>query len=314
MKKLLIDESLCNACGMCIIGCELLTETTEGKAKVIPPGIVEESSIESVLAAVNICPVSALRIDDSEKDTMQNVLEELKGRMLQPLTFKMPDKNLYAYNSDDYRDKMPMMKTANEGKYQHKSYSVAEEKGLKEFRDQIYSQKTAMAQQIIIAYKHDKVYKFMKYEEVDGNYKYDFHQKLIEQLKGYVKELEILTARSLTLPNDFFGFKIKNSDTFKLVDKYGMDQGMASAVAAEIDGYSSYSCYIDSDEKDLATRSIACFKTTEAVRELQNDLLREAKYVLEAQIGPNIEAELKTFYEKTDEEWREKIQYLLNLM
>lgn len=321
MKKLLIDESLCNACGMCILGCELLTETNEGKAKVIPPGIVEESSLENALSAINICPVSAIRLEENVSDL---TLDDFKRKLAEPLNFIMPDKTAYAYDASAFEGKLPMMSTSNEYKYQYKTFKKAEEAGLKEFCDQIYSQKAAMAQQIVISYKHDKVYKFMKYEEMDGNYKYEIHKNLIEKLKSYVKEFEILTGRSLDLPNDFFTFKTRNSNTFKDIDKYALDQGLAGAIAAEVDPPSSYSCYIDSDDTEICVKKSGwfksddwdtedrwCFKVGEAVKELHKDLLHEANYVLSEQMQSYIESELKFFFEQTQFEWNDKISYLL---
>ncbi|GHV48131.1 hypothetical protein FACS1894204_12180 [Synergistales bacterium] len=69
MKKIVIEEQKCSACGACVLLCDsLLEEDEDGKAVVISGGVFNETdanTFQEVTSAIEACPSGALTLVDS---------------------------------------------------------------------------------------------------------------------------------------------------------------------------------------------------------------------------------------------------------
>lgn len=324
MKKIVVIDEKCNACGMCTMECILLKETTEGKAEVILPGIISENMIKQVENIVNMCPAQALQILEVEQGkSKKQVLAELKLKVEEPLNLLIPSQDNYAFNKSEYT--LPILGSPNEYRYNYKSYKSAESEGLSDFRDRIYSQKVAIAQQIIISYKHDKLLKFIKYEECNGNYKYETNKKLENKLREYVTEIEAYLKEKFILEESFFYFNTRDTYALELILKYGVDNGWAQKIASEVHSYDWFDTWIESDELstlvekkswfssnvEYEEKDMYCFKLAGASKELNNQILYECQNCIPELSNGHVESELEQYHKLLKIEWNQKIQKLV---
>ncbi|MBR1553600.1 MAG: ferredoxin [Schwartzia sp.] len=316
MKKLTIDQSKCNMCGACLMTGELLHETAEGKIEINGAGIINDDNLAAAESIAKDCPENALSLAEQTIS-----VEEIRARIRQPLELAMPDKSQYSFNKDDYS--LPILRGRGEYQYKYSSDEKAEREGLRDFRDNIYSQRKAIAQQVIISYKHEKLLAFMQYEEKEGNYKYDTIQMLIKQLKGYAEDLGAAMGGALALPSGFFEFQTKDRVVVKDVLKYSVDSGWAEQVASECEPYDWFDTWINSDDMVTGSKKSgwfsddyedvysSCYKLDEASAKLNQQILDECQSNIQELAEQAVKSELTAFHEGLLKEWKEKTEKLL---
>lgn len=326
MKKIIVLAEKCNACGMCMMESDLLQETAEGKAEVIFPGIIPNNNIEQVKNMIKMCPTQALEIVEAAPGkSNKQILQDLKSKMKEKLQLSMPSKDNYSFNKDEYT--LPILSSPAEYQYKYKSYDSAMSEGLSVFRDSIYSQRASIAQQIVISYKHEKMLNFIKYEERSGNYKYENNQKLENQLRGDVAEIEACTNQKLCMDKGFFEFNTKDTDVLKDILKYGVDRGWGERIANGdyIEPSDWFRPWIETDDRttyvekkswfssnvDYEEKYMYCFKLADASKELNKQILYECQSCIPELANGYIESELKEYHRLLEEEWNQKIKGLI---
>ena len=326
LKKLQMRTEKCTACGMCVLECSLLSERNDGKAEVLSPGFVTESDLKKIENIIKLCPGSALYLEAEKHKDSKAALLELKGKIKEPLILNMPSKDAYSFNKKDYAT--PMMGSPKEHRYEYSSYDKAKSAGESEFRDRIYAQRIPLIQQVVIAYKHEKIVKFMKYEESSGNYKFETKKMLENKLRSYIAEINAYTNDSLKLGPDFLNFSTQGSILSKDKDilNYKIDGGWTNTVDAELEPASWFSPWVDVDDTtvyvkkkswfsssdDYEEKDMYCFKLKDAVEKLGLQILDECQNCIPELANSDIEWELKEYHKELEKEWKRKVDYLIN--
>ena len=327
MKKLVVDRSKCNACGACTLEeIRILQEDSSGIVEVIGSGIIADSEVDKINEIISLCPTSALSLLEDSTDNKQR-LEDLKAKMLTPLTFDMPSKDEYAFRLEDKNEfaKELTCSTNVSGAYEfdYKSSSSARSAGERAFRDEIYSQYEAIGQQVMAMYEQRRLNKVARYAEIDTNYKYNVHKRLISELKSYVNEIEACTGKNLQLSSDFFIFRTKDTDY--IID---MQESHNSCVAERIrknmkPASDFYSCVKIDESSDYVkvskwfgddeykwVKKYSFWINSEKLQRFFDAVARAAwnagKYTSQF-----CETELNRFHRDIENEWKDKISYLM---
>ena len=302
MYKLKVQRDKCNACGMCALECNVLHEDAEGKVEVAGAGVVADSDVGKVRNVVELCPTGALTLTQEFEDVGRK-LAELKEKMQAPLKFTPPSVDEYEFD--------------------YKSSSAAKSAGERAFRDEIYSQAEALAQQVIVMYEQRKLNRVARYAETSGNYKYGVHQRLIKNLRGFVNELESYTGRKISLPSDFFTFRTR--DTEYINDRQDhSNEWLAGRIkeylesASEFYGcvktdktseYVTVSSWFGSDKEKLVYK-YAYYIDSDNLKRFYKHVAR-ATWKAGKYTKKFCEEELNRFHKEIEEEWKSKVNYLL---
>ena len=311
MKKLHVDQDKCVSCGACIAECALLQENDEGKAVPVSGGVITIETEQSVMNAVENCPVNALQIKD-ESRTLEQIIEELN----KPLEIPEIPTSAYQFNKENYY--LPVMSGRGEYQYNYSSDDKAEREGLRDFRDNIYSQKKAIAQQVIASYKQEKLVPLMKYEEQAGNYLYETNKQLEEKLRSYAAEIEACLGKKFNKSLDFFRFATRHNKVIGWSTDY-LDESLASSVANACESYDWFDCYVNSDDMIVGTKSYwymdgdvdvykYCYRLDEASEKLNQQILDECQSIVSERAKKQIESAMQFYYQDLDKEWREKVK------
>ena len=329
MKKLVVNQKKCNACGMCFSGCDLLSETAEGKAAVVSPGIIAHGQEGDIQDLISLCPAGALAIEENREDKRLAV-QRLREELSKPLELELPSYKLFEFKQADYADSLPTIHTSNEGEYIYDDYSEADRKGLSEFKNQIYSQRKEIAQQIIIAYKHEKLLDFIYYEEKKGNFKYELGTALGNRLKNYVAEIEAYSGKKLELDREFFSFALHNDRALRDIEKNDIDNDLAEYVIDKLEyKVSDYAPYINTDDTTVMKRTkhwfsndedydeeeAWCFDLAEASNELNKDILNACSWELQEPVESIIlNRILSSDFYQIKKMWKQKAGVLLDAL
>lgn len=328
MYKLTVNRDACIACGMCALECDVLQEDATGKVEVIGEGIVSDSEVGKIRNIVELCPSKALTLTEEEMDVGSKIAE-LKNEMQQPLTFTPPPVEEYEFRIEDkdrYAEEIAgSLSVSGEYEYDYKSDSAAESAGRRAFRDEIYSQFPALAQQIVSMYEQRRLNKVARYAEVEGNYKYGVRQRLIKNLRAYVNELESYTGKKISLPSDFFTFRTRDTEYIERRQDHS-NEWLADRVRNNLEPASEfYTCvrtdetyeYVTvkhwfGDDTEKKKYSYAYYIKAESAARFYRHLAR-AVWKSEKVIGKqDVERELNRFHREIEDEWKIKIKYLLN--
>jgi ferredoxin len=314
MKKLHVDQDKCVSCGACIAECALLQENDEGKAVPVSGGVITIETEQSVMNAVENCPVNALQIKD-ESRTLEQIIEELN----KPLEIPEIPTSAYQFNKENYY--LPVMSGRGEYQYNYSSDDKAEREGLRDFRDNIYSQKKAIAQQVIASYKQEKLVPLMKYEERPGNYLYETNKKLEEKLRGYVAELENCLGKKLDVSQDFFRFTTRNNKVIGWAAD-ALDEGFAESVANACESYDWFDSWVNTDDMIVGTKSHwysdyeedvykYCYRLDEASAKLNQQILDECQRIVPDRAKKQVESAMKLNFQELKKEWDEKVNKIM---
>lgn len=325
MYKLKVDRDRCNACGMCALDCNALQEDATGKVEVVGEGIISDSEVAKVRNVVELCPENALTLTEEFVD-MSAKLAELKSKMKTPLKFTPPPVSEYEFSLED-KDKYAAeitgsLSVSGEYDYDYKSASSARSAGERAFRDEIYSQAEALAQQVIVMYEQRKMNRVARYAETSGNYKYGVHQRLIKNLRAFVNELETCTGRKLSLPSDFFTFRTRDTEYINDRQEKSNDW-LADSIRNHLKSASEfYSCVRTDKTEDYVKvshwfgddeyKSVYkyAYYFSDGIGRFYRDVAR-ATWKAGKYTKQFCERELDAFHEAIEQEWLGKIDYLL---
>ena len=134
-----MHQERCVHCGSCIVGSHLLSEDAEGNILTVAGGILQDEDIPAAESVVGNCPSDALSIIEETR-----TFDEIKNELMHPEEVLSLDYDVCKFNKDDYR--LPILSGRGEYRYNYSSEDKAEREGLKDFRDNIYSQRKALAQ------------------------------------------------------------------------------------------------------------------------------------------------------------------------
>lgn len=328
MYKLTVQKEKCNACGMCSLDCSILQEDSSGKVEVIGKGIVSDSEIGKIRNIIELCPTEALHLIEDSANILER-LEELKNKMKAPLKFNPPSLDEYAFRLEDKNEYAELLwknsrgGVSDEYEFDYKSAGAARSAGEKAFRDEIYSQASALAQQVIAMYEQRKMNKVARYAEIPSNYKYSVHQRLIKDLRAYVNEIESYIGKKLSLPSDFFIFRTKDTDYIDRRQEKANDW-LANRIKESLESPSEfYSCvktdktseyvtvssWFGSDKEKLVYK-YAYYIDADGLKRFYNHVVRatwkSGKYTKQ-----DCEREIDAFHRAIEQEWKNKIEYLL---
>ena len=327
MFKLKVNREACIACGACVLECDVLQEDSTGTVEVIGAGVVADSEVEKVRGVVECCPTSALTLTEDFVDVGKKI-SELKTKMQQPLTFTPPSADEYDFrieDKDEYAKAITgSLSVSGEYEYDYKSWDSANSAGERAFRDEIYSQAEALAQQVIVMYEQRRMNKVARYAETNGNYKYGVHQRLIKDLRAYVNELESYTGKKISLPSDFFSFRTKDTDYIERRQDHS-NEWLANRVKERLEPASEFDDCVKIDKESHTVRVSHWFgddtyeekyryayyiKPEKAARFYRH--VARAVWKSEKVIGKqDVERELERFHQEIAQEWQDKINYLL---
>ena len=327
MQKLIVEKGSCNACGMCTVDCDLLQEDASGIVDVIAPGIVLNHMLEKVKNIVSLCPENALCLVEDGVDQKKR-LAELKEKMQAPLEWDIPSKWDYSFSpgdKNDFESELPQPYVSDEDEYKYSSISDALSAGKRAFRDEIYSQADALAQQLMVLYQQRKLNAVVRYAEVSGNFKYETHNRLIRALKSFVNEMEGCMGKTLSLPSDFYTFRTKNTEYIeKMQDR--PNEWLAGRIKENLKSASEFYGSIKTDStKDYVAvshwfgddtyemKKVYSFSLRKAVerfnRSLAHTVWKCGKYT--SQDG---DRELSAFCKEIEKEWKCKMDHLMEQM
>ena len=328
MQKLTVQSDKCNACGMCALECEILQENSAGIVEVVGNGIVADSDAEKIAEIVSLCPTGALNLEKIKIDAKAR-LAEIKSQLQAPLEFNPPPKEDYEFrleDKDEYAEAIQdSLSISGEYEYDYSSASSAESAGRAAFRDEIYSQVDALAQQVIAMYEQRRINKVARYAEIDTNYKFGVHKKLAGDLRAFVTEIESLTGKKISLPQDFYAFKTRDTDYINDRQDHA-NEWLAESIRDKIDSASEfYHCIKTDREYEYVTVShffgddtrenkytYAYYLNHESsgLRRFYNQVAR-ATWKSGKYTSRFCEEELRRFHKDIEAEWKGKISYLL---
>lgn len=323
MKKIVVQTGKCTSCGMCTVDCDLLQETMDGTVEVVSPGIIPEGQLEKIKEIVSLCPSGALFLKDDNFDA-NKALQELKVKLKEPLKLSPPSKSDYRWEideKDEFVKELPVPYVSGEDDYCYKSPSDARSAGKQAFRDEIYSQADALAQQLVVSYWQRKLNAVVRYAEVGGNFKYETHRQLANKLKSYIHEIETCTGKKLSLPSDFLKFYTKDTEYIEHIQEKPNDW-LANRIRENLPSASEFydSIKTDSEERFVTVshffgddthevKKRYCYSLTKAIerfnRYLGRTVFKCAKYT--SQDG---EREFDQFCREITAEWNKKADYL----
>lgn len=329
MYKLKVQNNKCNACGMCALECNVLQEDSSGKVEVIGEGIIADSEIDKVKNIVELCPEGALSLTEEFID-MSEKLTELKAKMQQPLVFTSPPYEDYAFLLEDKNEyAQELWNSAPSGlsdeyEFDYKSSSAARSAGERAFRDEIYSQAEALAQQVIVMYEQRKINRVVRYAETSDNYKYGVHQRLIKDLRSFVNELETYTGKKLSLPADFFTFRTRDTEYIDNRQEKSNDW-LAGRIKENLESPSEFYTCIKTDktseyvtvsswfgpDKEKLVYKYAYYTDIDRLKRFYDHVAR-ATWKSGKYTKRYAERELELFHKAIEQEWSDKIAYLSN--
>lgn len=328
MYKIKVQRDKCNACGMCTLETNILQEDSSGKAEVVGAGVVADSELAKIKNFVELCPTGALTLTEEFVD-MSAKIAELKSKMKTPLNFTLPPTEQYEFSMDD-RDKYAedlyrgsSLSVSGEYDFDYSSSGSARSAGERAFRDEIYSQAEALAQQVIVMYEQRKLNKVARYAETNGNYKYGVHKRLMADLRAYVNELESYTGKKISLPSDFFTFRTRDTEYINRMQESSNDW-LADSIKNHLESASEfYSCvktdktseyvtvssWFGSDKEKLVNK-YAYYIEGDKLKRFYNHVAR-ATWKAGKYTKKSCERELEAFHKAIEQEWLGKIDYLL---
>ena len=322
MKRLVVDNAKCNACGACIVAGDLLQENSDGTVAVITPGIIGPDVMHKIEDIVKYCPTQALKIQDAGASIDVN---QLRTEMQQPIEVEKADFDDYAFRLEDkeeYLKELPYFYSDKEDQYEYKSSSSARSAGKAAFRDEIYSQAEALIEKILVTYAQRRVNSVARYVEVDGNIKYEAHKKLIERLHSYVNQIEILIGEKLRLPGNFYDFETKDTELIERLQEKPNSWAI-DRIKDALKSASYFYDYIKTDSMetyvevkkffggtDYKMETRYAFSLTKAIDAFKKDVARQTwrngRYT--KQDATN---EMSQFERDLKKEWEDKINFLL---
>ncbi|MBQ9479357.1 MAG: ferredoxin [Selenomonadaceae bacterium] len=273
MKRLSVTDE-CIACGQCFG--DWLVESSDGKSMAAGIGILTDAEAKDVEDAVEGCPVQAIELtdwlvgsgDESERlAAIKNALNELEGYQVHhPTTDEM------------ICDRSPLKIALPTGGlrsgYSYRNDSQAEREGLKAFGQIAHSRRRELAQSVLVQYKKIYLDQYNHFEANDSCYYYREGRKVEQWLKAYAAALSEATGGKLVVPNELTQFQLEpdNLKTFAIAVNEFEDTYAVQRALENVEGLGWYDSWIDSPEKDLATRSVYAYDISGAVRELGNHI------------------------------------------
>lgn len=276
MKKLYVSEE-CIACGQCLVGTELLGETPEGKVAPKGMGAITDEEAKRLQSIFDECPVQAIHIEPlmelhgDEKEKLLQIEDAMKAFCQYTIT-RLSRENLRCQ-----KEALQVMvpDCGLRSRYSYPSDSRATSEGLKAFDQLIYSKKRELIQSVLIQYKNMVLNQFGTYEENASCYYFRENNKVEQQLRSFAKAIFEITSGNLVISEPVLDFRFSPKDlkTYGL-SAHEFETTSAWGTASEnVESLRWYETFINTDDKDLATRTVYCYDLHEAVDTISKHIL-----------------------------------------
>ena len=297
MKKLAVSDN-CIACGLCFS--DYLVEKKDGKAAACDLGFITDAEAEEVKSFVENCPVQAITLttwtEGNEKERLTAVkrqLEEFKNyQVYRPTEEEMIcDKNLLRFE---------MPSEGLRSRFSYRSDSQAEREGLRAFDRIAHSQRRQLAQSILVQYKKIFLDQYSHYERNDSCYFFRENKKIEQHLQGFARAISEATDGKLAIPDALTQFQ-SEPENLKLyaTPAYDFEETYAVGRALEnVESVSWYDSWVDSDEKELASRSLYAYDISKTVAKL-GEHIKDGCIKAIREVGVKVTNDIIKQYQKT---------------
>lgn len=213
IKEIQISDA-CTNCGLCEQEefKDVFAYQSFGKMGVLHNGLIDLALFPKVSELTGLCPVQAIKIVDPQVETMDknDALKEfnrLVNHELRDFPFKAPAYYDYAYEQGVYTALQIPAHYRSEAKYL--TDETAEDAGIREFKNAVFTQKDNIVKQYLTAYKVKVIQNYIKYEEVPENYYFSINRRISNLLEKAYQLAEIVTDKQLSLPETFYQFEVR---------------------------------------------------------------------------------------------------------
>lgn len=275
MQKLSVSQE-CIACGNCIMATELIIEQPNGKAVPKEAGILSDEEARQIQSVVDACPVKAIcleKIMDGVSQTEK--LNRIKQELSKLAEYQIERPTVEALSCKKEQLQVAMPTAGLRSKFSYTSYEKAQRDGLRTFNQIVHSQKRVLAQSALIQYKKLFLDKYTRYEENESSYYFVENKKIENQLQGFAKAVQEVFSNEVKLPAEALIFKVvpKELDLFGRGVVCFEDTRACSTALENVENLDWYETYVNTDEKELSSRSLYCYDLQEAVDTISDHIL-----------------------------------------
>ncbi|MBY0205049.1 Ferredoxin [Paenibacillus polysaccharolyticus] len=309
MKRIAVSDK-CVACGSCVVNSEFLTETPEGFAIPVDPGLITEVQYLDFKEVEVSCPVQAISVEDEyiTGHSGSEALVKLKALISEKLdNFSIPYPSQSDYDFVENNYEAPPLLTKDMSAKVYNSYDKADREGFNAFKDTMYSQQKALIQAVCINYKTKQLKKFSYYNKTEGNYFYDINREIAKTLGEVVVLGQAISNNQLNLPADFsefdvgpdFGFE-GESYCYRLrhLERYDWNTGMKEA--------EFFKTYINVEDYGDGYK----YSLVEAEKTFREYIV----FGLSMQMYKELDPKIETLYKKYSEVFQETLNKKLSLL
>lgn len=252
MKKKLVINGKCIACGLCI-DCSYISETSDGTIEIKGSGIVDEKDEEDVNKIIELCPENILALKEIESKSKSQIEEDIK-KAIAEFKLDVPDRKEFDYDTEKAHIGLPFA-IPGDGRFIYSSESKARSAAKSEIDRSLYSKRDSVIKNIINDYRSEKLSMYYDYKEVDSNFYYNANKKAQKVLDKILESIQSLEA-DIAIPGSLTKIDARPDRKSGYVDGIGEYLLYASgAVLAELDdpslyGLNAYVDYADIEEMD----------------------------------------------------------------
>lgn len=321
MKKILVSNE-CVACGICVSMSEFLEELPNGKVIPKASGTISDMEAESFAEVISACPVQAISLENSGliKGNGTEAIADLKKlikKKLENFKVQAPSRAKYRFKAKDFR--APTIYATGEYRYDYKSDSKAEQAGLKEFDQVMYSQKRAIIQQMLVEYKHSKLKPYNCFENEPGNFYFDIINEIKKELQMLMNEVRDKTNNQTQFPTGFekvepkidFSdngsiavYQLRNLEKVNIVDQ----------IANRLEPLYEYKLYVNTHDIDNGKRYMSCYDIREVIEKFGEDIAYNIEDVCDDLVEMNMENAIRDFNSALQKELDNKVEFLLRAL
>lgn len=277
VKKITVSEN-CIACGQCFSN--FLVEQPNGKAAPAGIGFFTDLEAAEVQNFIESCPANAIHCENwlGEGDKKSR-LDAIKKELANLENYQVYHPTAEEFECDVNTLQIALPSGNMRSRFSFRSNSQAESEGLRAFDQIAYSKRREIAQSVLIQYKKLYLNDYAINEQNDSCYYYREDKKIEQYLQALAKAVEEATGGKIIVPQELTQFQVYLKD-FKYVAMpvHGFEETGALGTALEdVESLSWYDSWVDTDDKDLATRTVYCYDISGTVKELGNHIMSGCK-------------------------------------